>query len=155
MIWSNTRGSGCSSSMLIPTAMFCEPIYMYSWPRDLNVWWLSESDPDSLPIDFVLDKRLWMSWFPRLRFCGRCRNLELRFTIYSVQWVLSWEWPTWVRRDIFRSVGEEEHGDPFRTEDEQRFVVEYRLVVGVRGDVRSIGQDLRSDGCTLYETFHS
>ena len=33
--------------------------------------------PDSLDlyplsIDFVRDKRLWISWFPRLRFCGRC-----------------------------------------------------------------------------------
>ena len=40
----------------------------------------SESDP--LPIDFVLDKRLmWISWFPRLRFCGLCRNLEFTITI--------------------------------------------------------------------------
>ena len=37
--------------------------------------WLSGSDP--LPIDFVLDKRLWISWFPQLRFCGCCRNLEI------------------------------------------------------------------------------
>ena len=40
---------------------------------------LSGSDP--LPIDLVLDKRVWISWFPRLYFCGRCRNLE--FTIYT------------------------------------------------------------------------
>ena len=41
--------------------------------------WLSGSD--SLPIDFVLDRRLWISWLPRLRFCGRCRNLEITIMI--------------------------------------------------------------------------
>jgi len=25
--------------------------------------------------------RLWISWFPRLRFCGRCKNLEFTITI--------------------------------------------------------------------------
>ena len=38
---------------------------------------LPDSGSDPLPIDFILDKRLWISWFPRLRFCGRCRNLEI------------------------------------------------------------------------------
>jgi len=43
---------------------------------------LSDSlDLDPLPIDFVLVKRMWISWFPRLRFCGRCRNLEFTTTI--------------------------------------------------------------------------
>jgi len=42
---------------------------------------LSGSDP--LPINFVLDKHPWMSWFPRLRFCGRCRNIEFTITITS------------------------------------------------------------------------
>src|SRR6218665_1506950 len=44
----------------------------------LNVC-LSGSDP--LPIDFVLDKRLRISWFPRLLFRGRCRYLEFTITI--------------------------------------------------------------------------
>ena len=35
--------------------------------------WLSGSWP--LPIDFGLVKRLWISWFLRLRFCGRSRYL--------------------------------------------------------------------------------
>jgi len=39
-------------------------------------------DLDPLPNDFVLHKRLWISWFPRLRFCGRCRNLEFTITMY-------------------------------------------------------------------------
>jgi len=34
-------------------------------------------DLDPLPIDYVLVKRLGISWFPQLHFCGRCRNLEL------------------------------------------------------------------------------
>jgi len=38
-------------------------------------------DFDHLPIDFVLVKHLWISWFPRLRFCLRFRNLEFRITI--------------------------------------------------------------------------
>ena len=42
---------------------------------------MSGSDP--MTIDFVLDKRLWISWYRRLRFCGRCRNLEFTFTIYD------------------------------------------------------------------------
>jgi len=45
--------------------------------------WLSGSDP--LPtIDFVLDKRLWISWFPWPRFCGRCRNIEFTITFYAI-----------------------------------------------------------------------
>jgi len=46
--------------------------------------WLSGSDP--LPIDFVLDQRLWISCFPRLRFYGRCRNLEFTITITMCNW---------------------------------------------------------------------
>src|SRR6218665_3815753 len=30
---------------------------------------------------FCFGKRLWISWFPQLRFCGRCRNLEITITI--------------------------------------------------------------------------
>ena len=41
--------------------------------------WLSEFWP--LPMDFFLVKRLWISWFPRLRCCGRYRNLEFAITI--------------------------------------------------------------------------
>ena len=41
--------------------------------------WLSGSWP--LHIDFVLVKRLWISWFLRLRFCGRFRNQEFTITI--------------------------------------------------------------------------
>ena len=41
--------------------------------------WLSGSWP--LPIDVILVKRLWISWFLRLRFCGRSRNLEFTITI--------------------------------------------------------------------------
>jgi len=39
----------------------------------LTLWILT------LPIDFVLDKRLWISWFTWLRFCGRC--------VYSSLWL--------------------------------------------------------------------
>ena len=38
---------------------------------------------EPLLINFVLIKRLWISWFPRFRFCGRCRNLEFTITITS------------------------------------------------------------------------
>src|SRR6218665_3000547 len=38
-------------------------------------------DLDTLPIDFLLVKPLCISWFPRLRFCRRCRNLEFTMTI--------------------------------------------------------------------------
>ena len=41
--------------------------------------WLSGSWP--LPIDCVLVKRLWISWYLRLRLCGRSRNLEFTITI--------------------------------------------------------------------------
>jgi len=41
-----------------------------------------ELDLDPLPIDFTFVRRLQISWFPWLRFCGRCRNLE--FTIIVV-----------------------------------------------------------------------
>ena len=37
-----------------------------------------------LPNDFVLVKRLWISWFPQLRFCGRSRNLEFTSTITNL-----------------------------------------------------------------------
>ena len=40
----------------------------------------SRSGSDPLPIGFVLGKRLWVSWFPRPRFCGRCRNIEFTMT---------------------------------------------------------------------------
>jgi len=46
---------------------------------------LSGSDP--LPIDFVLDKRLWISWFPRFRYCGRRRNFKFRINILE-EWLL-------------------------------------------------------------------
>src|SRR6218665_925406 len=42
---------------------------------------LPDSGFDPLPIDFVWNKRLWIIWFPRLHFCGRCRNLEFTITI--------------------------------------------------------------------------
>ena len=45
--------------------------------------WLSGSWP--LPIDFVLVKRLWISWF--LRFCGRSWNQEFTITMYM--WIPS------------------------------------------------------------------
>ena len=47
-------------------------------PSTIAVWlsvWLSASD--CLSIDFLLDKRLWISWFLRLHLFGRCRNLEI------------------------------------------------------------------------------
>ena len=48
---------------------------------------LPDSGSDPLPSDFVLDKRLWISWFPRFRFFGRCRNLE--FTIIITTTIIS------------------------------------------------------------------
>ena len=44
---------------------------------------LSDSGFWPLPIDFVLVKRLWISSFPRLRFCGRSRNNSLRLRLRS------------------------------------------------------------------------
>jgi len=38
---------------------------------------------DPLPVDFVLVKCLWISWFTRFRLCERCRNLEFTKTIYD------------------------------------------------------------------------
>jgi len=43
-----------------------------------------------LPIDFVLVKSLWICWFPRLRFCGRCERLgfTISITITITYWWL-------------------------------------------------------------------
>src|SRR6218665_1517935 len=46
---------------------------------------LPDSGSHPLPIDFVLDKRLCLSWFLQLRFCGCCRNLEFTITIRVAQ----------------------------------------------------------------------
>ena len=55
-----------------------------------NTVWLSTCPTpwifDPLPIDFLLDKRMWISWFPWLRLCGHCRNLE--FTIRNTITIL-------------------------------------------------------------------
>ena len=48
----------------------------------LTVFLSDSLDLYPLHIDVVLYRRLWISWFPRLRFCGRCRNLE--FTIIQI-----------------------------------------------------------------------
>ena len=56
-------------------------------PSTIAVWLsscLPDSGSDPLPIDFILDWRLWISWFPRLRFCERCRNLEFTLTITNI-----------------------------------------------------------------------
>jgi len=48
--------------------------------------WLSVCLLDSLDLDRCLSilihmvKRLWIKWFPQLRFSERCRNLELTIT---------------------------------------------------------------------------
>ena len=39
-----------------------------------------------MSIDSVSIKRLWISWFPRLRFCRRSRNLEFMITITISVW---------------------------------------------------------------------
>jgi len=51
--------------------------------------WLSGSDP--LPINFVLDKRPWISRFPRPRFCGSCRNVEFTITIKNSKYQYKWK----------------------------------------------------------------
>jgi len=56
-------------------------------PSTIAVWLpscLPDSGSDPLPIDFILDWRLRISWFPRLRFCERCRNLEFTLTITNI-----------------------------------------------------------------------
>src|SRR6218665_1712536 len=45
-------------------------------------------DLDHLPIDFVLNKRLRISRFPRLCFCRRCSNLEFTVTITMLTRIL-------------------------------------------------------------------
>jgi len=47
----------------------------------LTVYLPDSLDFDPLPIDFVMVKRLWISWFPQLCSCGLCRNLEIMTTI--------------------------------------------------------------------------
>ena len=72
----------CSSAM---------PILINSFPLTSELQTPSTIDvrlSDCLPLwrpavyRFVLVKLLRISWFPRLRFCGRCGNLE--FTISAV-----------------------------------------------------------------------
>jgi len=62
---------------------------------------LTVSGSDPLPIDFISDNRLWLSWFLRLRFSGRCRNLEFTITnhmsyikseICPVLWIIKNVW---------------------------------------------------------------
>jgi len=48
--------------------------------------WIQEANQPPLALKFtpvlcILMKRLWISWFPRLHFCGRCRSLEFTITI--------------------------------------------------------------------------
>src|SRR6218665_937898 len=62
-----------------------------STPNTIQRSHLAVCLPDSLDLTrclsiLVLDKRLKISWFPRLCFCGRCKNLE--FTITNVRYVL-------------------------------------------------------------------
>ena len=53
-----------------------------STPNTIHHSRLTACLPDSLDfVDFVLVKHLWISWFPRLSFCGRSRNLEFMITI--------------------------------------------------------------------------
>jgi len=47
----------------------------------VKIEFLKLSALNDLPIDFVLLKRLWISWFLRLRLCGRSRNQEFMITI--------------------------------------------------------------------------
>ena len=73
-----------TNPILNPTLL---PAYLaVSTPNTIHLSRLPVCLPDSLdfdplPIDFVLIERLWISWFPRLRFCGRCRSFEFTITI--------------------------------------------------------------------------
>ena len=71
--------------LLLPTSLPSQ----FQTPSTIAVWLfcLPDSLDLTLPIDFVLDKRLWKSWwFPWPRFCGRCRNLEFTTTIRPPIW---------------------------------------------------------------------
>jgi len=96
-------------TMCIGNRAFCnlrDPILIV-----LPAWF---SGPDPLLIDFVLDKRLWISWFPWLRFCGRCRNLEFTITIKCSKHgchILHLNWSAvmehkkcWLNRGMWKSV---------------------------------------------------
>jgi len=73
-----------TNPILNPTLL---PAYLsVSTPNTIHLSRLPVCLPDSLdfdplPIDFVFIERLWISWFPRLRFCGRCRSYEFTITI--------------------------------------------------------------------------
>ena len=84
------NGKHCSSTnpiLIHPLLLPAEPVSTSNTIRHshLNVC-LPDSGSDPLPINFVLDKRLWIRWFPQPRFCGRCRNLEFTITITNVLW---------------------------------------------------------------------
>jgi len=51
--------------------------FIIVWEEEEEECLTASMQPNAVCIDFVLVKRLWVSWFPRLRFCGRCRNLEV------------------------------------------------------------------------------
>ena len=89
------RSFAPSTLAISPTHMFvCEKLEDYPLPRvhslgayRTSIFFTSNMShylkvlkicpgSDPLPFDFVLDKRLWISWFLRLLFCGRFRNLE-------------------------------------------------------------------------------
>jgi len=66
-----------SSSPYLPTPVSTPNTIHHS---HLMVGLPNSLDLDPLPINFVLVRRLWICWFPWLRFCGCCRNPEFRIT---------------------------------------------------------------------------
>jgi len=59
------------TDILIRVVGTCSLLRGWEMPQNSLYHWLQR------------DGRLWISWFPRLRFCGRCRNTEFAFTIIS------------------------------------------------------------------------
>ena len=70
---------------IVPTPAWPRTSLPVSTPNTIHHSRLTVCLPDSLDLDhFVLVKRLWISWFPRLRFRGRSRNLEFTITIIAL-----------------------------------------------------------------------
>ena len=54
-----------------------------TWAACLSAY-LTDSLDFALCLYFVLIESLWISWFPCLRFCGRCRSFQFTITIILV-----------------------------------------------------------------------
>ena len=75
----------CSSKNPVLIHPLLPPSLPVSIPNTIHLGRLYVCLPNSLdlwPLTYrLLDKRLWISWFPRLRSCERGRNLEFTITL--------------------------------------------------------------------------